>query len=296
MSTANFSNLTSELANFTRPRLVSQQELYAWFTVTIVVGAIGAIFTCCLLMIMIVLNKFQTGSGIMIAHSQIVDFIICTILNIVQNATILQVQSGRFTPIDCRTVQFLQMLFVFVGNWSAVFLAANRFVAIVMPFYYKKVTTHWTLALSLLTAWAISLGCSLPMYLNFNVVLGMQPTGACGTLKITGPFFGIMGFVSTYLPIALLGVLYITLFLLQKFSRFTERYRTEPSERQRESHRRRIALAKVLFCSFLWYCLCMLPPPILINFYPDVWRREFRLLMWTRTLLMVGYAVNPHRF
>ncbi|XP_055337120.1 allatostatin-A receptor-like [Paramacrobiotus metropolitanus] len=266
--------------------LVSPQELKAWFALTTAFGIVGAVLTLLLFMIMVILNKFRTGSGIMISHSQLIDFIICSILNPVQNVTILQIQSGRYTLIDCRFVQFTQILFVFVGNWSAVLLAGNRFVAIVLPLHYGKVTTRWALALGITTAWIISLACSVPMYFNVGVVLGMQPTGACGTVQISGHFFQSVGIVSTYFPIALLGAMYMTVFLQQKLCK-------REAKRQREAMRKRVALAKALCCSFLWYCLCMLPAPVLINFFPDVWRHEFRLLMWTRTLLIIGYAANP---
>ena len=107
--------------------------------------------------------------------------------------------------------------------------------------------------------------------------------------------------LGTYIPTVLMGVIYLTLFVRLAldghvcFPRFdaTEEA-TASGSRWEKRHKRRVTMSKMLIASYVWYCLCLLPSPIIVTAYPHLLRWHLMLPHWTNGFLaLCGYAASP---
>ena len=104
----------------------------------------------------------------------------------------------------------------------------------------------------------------------------------------------------------LMGSVYLMLFIRLAVRRHIVNNRIEQQSVERSNARnlpvsgagqrrvRQIALAKMLFASYLWFCLCFLPGPVILTSFPYFFARYVMLQVWvTRTLMLFGYAASP---
>ena len=107
--------------------------------------------------------------------------------------------------------------------------------------------------------------------------------------------------LGTYIPTVLMGVIYLTLFVrlaLDGHVCFPRLDATEEAtasgSRWEKRHKRRVTMAKMLIASYVWYCLCLLPGPIIVTAYPHLLKRHLMLPHWTNGFLtLCGYAASP---
>ncbi|XP_055344779.1 adenosine receptor A3-like [Paramacrobiotus metropolitanus] len=287
----NSSNISS---NSTKS--LTKVELNIWITFQFGIGVIGAILIVVLLNTMSKLGKLKSGSGLLIAHSLTIDLTFCLIVSPVAVLPIYLTQSHITFSYDCVFVEFFLLLIIYAGNWTNVVLAVNRLIAVALPHFYTRITSRRFSTLLLVIVWVIAFACSIPT-LNFvnGLRSGMLHSGACGLTQNKGATFTILGATGTYLPIVLLGMIYISLFLISRLMKGRGNLSTDTANEihQRLVMKKRMSLAKALFLSYVWYCICILPPAVLNMFYATWWNKEIKLLLYTRGAQVLGYAASP---
>ncbi|XP_055330391.1 melatonin receptor type 1B-A-like [Paramacrobiotus metropolitanus] len=271
-------------------RTITGSELTVWIVAQFVIGIVGAVLTILLLIIMHRQQRLRRGSGLLIAHALSVDLIFCLVISPVTVIPIYLHQMDIPVWYNCVLADFFLLVAIYLGNWTAVVLAINRLIAIILPQMYTKMTSLRFTTCLLIFVWTITITCNIP---NLNIVPGLahgrQASGACGLIQNDRGIFTILGVLGTYLPVALLGALYSCLFVLSRFVNGRDRQ----NDAQRSLLKRKLAIAKALCLSFVWYCICILPPAVLNMYYAAWWNKEIRVLLYTRSAQLLGYAANP---
>ncbi|XP_055335742.1 adenosine receptor A3-like [Paramacrobiotus metropolitanus] len=286
-----FTNNTTGNFSFPTVGTISKTEVTIWIGIQFFLSLLGALLIVLLLMLMSRLHKLKTGSGYLIAHALLVDLTFCLVITPITNIPIYLKQIDFVFPYDCTFTSFLMLLIVYTANWTAVALAANRLIAILLPYWYKRFTSPRFTACVVMMIWSMTMVCAVP---TLDLLPGLKhallPSGSCGVVRNEGVTFAILGTLGTYVPLVLLTIMYSSLFLMFRLGR---RFNEGRSESHKNLLKRRLSIAKVLVLSLLWYCLCTLPTVILTMFYGAWWRRDIRLLLYTRTTQILGYAASP---
>ncbi|XP_055332329.1 uncharacterized protein LOC129584238 [Paramacrobiotus metropolitanus] len=287
----------ASIVNITFPlqSLFPEWHLYLWFSVSMLIGLIGGFLILMLLTVMYKQKKLTRGSGLLIAHAQCIDFIMCTMENPLQNSGLLLQALHTSTGVNCPFARFSLISMQAVGNWSAVFLALNRFVAVVIPHHYQKVATQPVLIGKIVLSWSIGLAITVPHYvLKLGVEFGLSPTGACVILKMDAFLFRVISALVFYLPIGIVGALYVVIFLKGLYLK--RRILVHPEARRAPMPvvmKKRLQVARMLMWTFIWYCICYFPATFLPGFFYHVYKDDKRIEFWAKTLLYLGYAMNP---
>lgn len=129
----------------------------------------------------------------------------------------------------------------------------------------------------------------------------MATAGSCTFVSAgqLGLFFYIVGI---YAPLFLVGLCYTALFSVLLYRRILAGFRVESVENQhvasllRKTNFRRIILAKMLFVSFILYCLCYLPAPVMNSYYTQTYRANPLIFAWLRIIQMGGAVLTPVRY
>ncbi|OQV26141.1 hypothetical protein BV898_00263 [Hypsibius exemplaris] len=174
-------------------------------------------------------------------------------------------------------------------TWQECFLALNRFVAIVLPHEYHYVSsTKATFAF-------IFLGYFIPLILNLSPAGSSVPTytetapfGGCLYNQNGNPIFrDTHAIVGVYLPMTVVGLSYCAIFVRVGISRYDA-----GGAKLSSSMQRRLTLAKMLFASFIWYCLTYLPQPILTAAFPSIYFIYPATYFYARWALFMGAGAN----
>ncbi|XP_055353544.1 rhodopsin-like [Paramacrobiotus metropolitanus] len=297
MSNNTSSSLQISVFNVTIPVIlpVTKTEMIVWLTMQITIALTGALLIIFYLFAMHRLRKLTTGSGLLVAHALIIDLIFCLggvpVIAIPVYLTQMQVHF----EYSCMPVDFFLLFIMIAGNWTAVVLSINRWLAVVTPHHYARIATRRMSFLTLLFVWSVALGCSIP-FLNTipGMVHGILPSGICGLIRQSGPTTMILVVFGTYLPLVLMAIVYSSLFIYTRMqNKFNKIENQANEERPFRAFERRLRIAKALCLSFIWYCLCILPPPILTVFFASWWVKDIRMTLYTKTAQVLAYAASP---
>ncbi|GAV01472.1 hypothetical protein RvY_12180 [Ramazzottius varieornatus] len=95
------------------------------------------------------------------------------------------------------------------------------------------------------------------------------------------------GVLGVYLPFAVTGTAYLTIFV-EIF-----RSRLVTGQKLTASMKRRVSIAQMLFAAFVWFCLTYLPQPILTASFKDVYLQHPVSYFLVRLALSFGASINP---
>ncbi|OQV17426.1 hypothetical protein BV898_08529 [Hypsibius exemplaris] len=151
----------------------------------------------------------------------------------------------------------------------------------------------------------MGLGVTLPVYFGIGgaLIQTTVPFRAC-TPAPRPDGYGIAWFtLGSYVPLASIGLSYLSLCGRWIIRKVQKRQRSPMQNEQAERRiaavkARQIRLAKMLIASYLWHCMCFLPPPILLSSSPWLLGRYPMLIqLWlVKTMPMWGYVVSPFIF
>ncbi|XP_055332330.1 galanin receptor 2a-like [Paramacrobiotus metropolitanus] len=289
MEYRNFTFVYHNTTNSTVDSL-SSLDLSVWFITTIIVAVLGSVLITFLLTTLFSHRQLRTSSGICVANYMFIELMLCAVETPLHALPVY----FRITIFNCTALVCSLQTFNHANNWAAVLLAVNRFIALVYPYRYTKSFSRGYATIGIPMMWMYIFLCSIPFYSQTAVKLGYLPSGACSVIRANGSYFFVMGSLNTYLPIGIMGILYAFLFCMKNMSvKVNIAGINTPRNYRRQ---RRLQMIKVLFLTFVINCLCLIPVPILNQFYPGVWRNNPRALLWTRTLAIGGYALNPLTF
>ncbi|XP_055329959.1 uncharacterized protein LOC129582471, partial [Paramacrobiotus metropolitanus] len=201
--------------------------------------------------------------------------------------------------LPCPFIYFLYVLNYSLIAWADAALALNRFTAILLPHHYPRVASRRAVVLQLAVCWTIALGCALPQYLSPRIQVALLPSGACNIVRSEGRLLFMLVLLSLYVPLGAVGFLYSFVFL----SRYCKVCRNRVMGLNGivdavfvEKMQRRIATAKILFYSFIWYCVCFIPLSFIPLLLAVPLNSDIRILLCTKTVFYLAFAAEPAFF
>ena len=318
MSISNFSTVNASTSGtaWQSQSLIAMRPAayYTWLACSLVICIVVSIILLLLLVTSIHQNSLHTGSRILLVHLMLIQLIICAVFFPMQfEATHHSIVHQDAPHVECQSFILFFISTCFAENWSSVIMAFNRFVAIILPHSYIRCLTKRALTVSILLPWLIGFAISIPTYFGVGAELIWNPkNGVCFTKKKSEVYVTAWFAVGVYCPMALMGVTYSALFLRLITKRRAVKVQSRanvspaslrvgasvsarPTVRCRNAERRRhVQIAKMLMMSFVWYCLCFIPSPVVTTNFTDLYMRDAILQLWLgRTLSLFGYAASP---
>lgn len=199
-------------------------------------------------------------------------------------------------------VSWLQLINPASAWWifCAWLVATFRVAAIERPHQFRKWTSKPVLAATIFIPWVVCVSINLPVYFNEGASFVWTPEQGMCWPKVTPNkhYIHVLLSVGTYFPVAFTGIAYVTLFirLALRQHRMPPTNRIAPvlNDRRDGTRLRHVALAKMLLASFVWYCLCVFPSPILTSFFPQLLVRDAMLRLWlAKFLVVLAVAGSP---
>ncbi|OQV12349.1 hypothetical protein BV898_13377 [Hypsibius exemplaris] len=269
-------------------------SLNGWFILSISISVGGATLLLLLIASSLVHEKLHKGSRVLVIHLMTMQLLICGIFYPILNISSYLAMRHIKVNLNCTLLLFLEIATMHAEKWASLGLAVNRFVSLICPRSYRLFTSKKVLIITVTLPWLIGLGDTLPVLFQIGGEFGTSaPFGLCVLYAAVrnGTYGIVWTTIGVYLPICLTGVLYLTL-----FARLSRRARVGPEERKpsgraRAKQTRQIALSKLLVASFVWYSICYLPGPIVLTQFAAFYVRD--VMLWLRTLTLLGYAVSP---
>ncbi|OQV12595.1 hypothetical protein BV898_13160 [Hypsibius exemplaris] len=296
-------NISVKLNETEQPSRLSTD---GWFFFSILASGMGSGLIILLLIASFQLERLRKGSHILLIHLMCVDLILCGVTFPISNITTYMGMRGSPIDIRCNVFMFLHLSALYAENWTSLALAISRFVALTLPYHYQYVISKRVLTFMFIMPWAIGLASNLAVYLEIGGKFVQQtvPFRVCVVAADESFGYRFIGVTAgTYLPIALIGVIYLTLGV-RRLVKYLKGRQVSPMagavpvvERPhlRTIKSRHIIMAKMLTVTFLWHCLCFLPPPTLQSGFPWlVARYPVLIQLWLfKTLALCGYVVSP---
>ncbi|XP_055352555.1 galanin receptor 2a-like [Paramacrobiotus metropolitanus] len=207
-----------------------------------------------------------------------------------------------FSVSSCAGIHFSFLTTMFSGQWTAAFLAANRFVATIFPHHYAKYSKNRVAVGCISYSWIVSAVINVPPLFNIGGLYraippwfgcGLQPDGA----SIVSTLSAVIG---VYIPLVVVCGCYVGIFIRSVGIKCRNRVNVESAKvavkTKSDSSQRRSAVTKMLFACAVWYCVCYFPHSILITSFFNVYQRNPTTQLWIRSLSWCGYVGNPFIF
>ncbi|XP_055336593.1 uncharacterized protein LOC129587042 [Paramacrobiotus metropolitanus] len=245
-----------------------------------------------MIMLILVILRNETlrhGSGLLIAHLLFVNVIICGCTHPIYILDLFAKVSNLNFPmkISCTPFMYIHLSFFRTECFASLVVVANRFIAVVYPHNYHWLTTKPALISAVIFSWACGFAVYIPALFGFGQLFGkFPPFYNCGGQSNGDGWSPILGVVGTYIPLGLQGALYLIIALKVLCSRETA---------QTQRMQKRIAIAKMLCGSFLFYACCFIPMTVVTLFFPYVMLRQPAVIVWLTTLQILGYSGHPVR-
>lgn len=276
---------------------------YVYLAGGITLCILGTLANFTVLFIIAASKKLRTRSGILIAHLSFIETSLCGIF---YPALIISTYTAQYGPVGwtfCRYILFAYLLFFHTGNWATMTIAVNRFVAIIYPSHYGTFSSKPALLSWIIGSWIVALTCNLPgFYSNPPSYAVVPPWGACGTYPTLPLWLNTVTAVITVpVPIFIIAVAYTGVFCKVRLQVCSDRWCASAKSSmyrrtaERVIKRRRLASAKMLIVSSIWYTACYLPGPVLMRFATTFVDSYPLLRLYLRLLTLVGYTFNPVR-
>ena len=98
------------------------------------------------------------------------------------------------------------------------------------------------------------------------------------------------GTVGVYLPMAMVGAVYVAVFVKVVLNTCVN------GVELRGSYRRRVVISKMLFAGFGWFCLTYLPQPVLTTYFKKTYDDNPESYVCSRWALFLGAGANAVSF
>ncbi|XP_055355355.1 rhodopsin-like isoform X2 [Paramacrobiotus metropolitanus] len=281
------SNIPSALELF-RP----QVELYIIVTVTVGFG--GALLILLLLCAMALGTQTRGGANILIVNLLLAEFIMCSSL-VPHQAFSIYFPFARIEQTGCRYNYVIWMILMSYSQWLTCALAVNRVVATLAPHYYYRTASGSAIGLTIVFCWAVACACFLPFFFNTGGYYDSLPPWMSCSIRTSLPWAKLaMYTVGFYAPMAIMGTCYALILLYVVGKRLRRPLGgAAGGDVFSQAERQRLAIARMLMASALWYYACYLPNTIVATSFYPVYVRYPLLQLWLRTIFFLGYGGNP---
>ncbi|GAU96044.1 hypothetical protein RvY_07546 [Ramazzottius varieornatus] len=268
-------------------------SLTIWFVLTLGLAFACGMFNVVFLGAICITANLRTGSGVLIGHLAMIETFMCLVHIPIYMAGVLVHSQSLFT---CRFTQFFYSLTNTAGYWNILFLAVNRFVAVLYPLHYHTFVRRRFPAIFILSMWVMGVLFTIPMELDVNGGIGInQLWGGCSVSEFKLGRFDyrfVQSTLKTYVPLALAGLLYVVLLITSRMK--SSRSVTVENHGASRSHHHKLAMSKMLFVSAIFYSLSFFAYPILAKSMPvEMFLAHPMLQHWMVTVSVSGYAVHP---
>lgn len=241
------SNSTNTSSITSSPWIQYRTFLIVWYATSVLLSIFGTALNFLLFCGIVSSRRLRTGSGALIAHSILVDAVLCAVILPLMYAATWTTQYGAHSENLCRWFMLALYALVWTHNWATVPIAFNRFIAIILPHFYSRLCHSKPIFAAMVSfSWSISLGCSLIYFFRVSAKSEpVKPWGGCGQTITKPREFGLITAVGTSVPTALEGVTYVTLLVYTYLKRLLQHRRVtgiSPSAGQTDSSLRSVAL------------------------------------------------------
>ncbi|OQV13809.1 hypothetical protein BV898_12028 [Hypsibius exemplaris] len=264
-----------------------------WFVFSITIGVSACVLLLLLLATSLYHEKLRKGSKILVIHLLLVQLLICGFNFPILTVTSYQTLRNQTVSINCPVFLYLDIGSTHVENWASTLLAVNRYVAIIHPHQYKYFVSKTGLAITIILPWVIGLSDTLPIFLGIGGRLVFLLPYGCDFTPLGGTtmeYTTAWVTIGAYIPITVMGVTYITLFVRLAAGRCNGRVAVTECQVSMAKRARKIAIARILLSSFVWYCLCFLPDVVINTGLPYLYERSLMMHLWLVSILHIGFA------
>ncbi|XP_055348301.1 uncharacterized protein LOC129595341 [Paramacrobiotus metropolitanus] len=282
-------NVTTVQGNLSQTFDRRRNELITLISTFSLISVTGVVLSLTLFFTLILRSHLRTRSGVLLAHQQLLHALEIGVSNPLYIITGWAVWLGvPITTFNCTTMYFFGQWFICAESWASLFLAFNRFVALIFPHQYGRVTSNLATMVFLVSAWGIGLAVNLPGLWGIGGVFGKRDFGGrydCGRISITSQeISNAVATLGGYLPLALQGIIYLAVIV---------GYQIEGRRQGNSLQRKRMHLFRLLFASYLWYLLWYLPVLVVAYGFPYYWYSDKIRAGWFIVLQQIGYVGSP---
>ncbi|OWA50701.1 hypothetical protein BV898_15210 [Hypsibius exemplaris] len=268
--------------------------LNGWLAFTIIIWIGGSLFNLAILLT-VLFNRQRSSSKVLIAHQLLLDLLQCALSMPADIFSTLYLRP--FSSPGCAVMRVPFVWIECTAHWTALATTVNRFVAILFPQFYKRVSGPAGIFWFSAVPWLIGFLLSLPYQTGYGgYFMSNPPWYRC--VLISSDKFSInnilyFGFVT---PMALLALLYLALSLRMTVfapNRGNRVSYSVPVDGMKQRLQKRYAVAKMLFLSSMLYVVFYLPNPVISWAAPQLLNGTPMPRMWLRTVYCLGFFINP---
>ncbi|XP_055348030.1 uncharacterized protein LOC129595106 [Paramacrobiotus metropolitanus] len=261
-------------------------ELLAMVSVFTIIAVIGVVLSATLFFTIILRSQLLTGSGILIAHQQLMHILLSGLSNPFYIVVGWAVWLGLpLTGINCTIVYFVCQVIICGETWTSLFLAVNRFIALLCPHHYRSISSTKAIVGFIIAAWCISVAINIPALLGIGSLFGLKQVD-CGFIRITNPrLFDAVGALTVHLPLALQAVLYGII--------LASHCRKDTETQAVAAYKKRFVLFRLLLFSYIWYVASYLPFLIAVHGFPRFFFGNKVRSGWFLVSQQIGYTGSP---
>lgn len=304
MADRNFTNASSVTGSLW---VIDHGWLKLWIALILVFCLIGAFLNILLFSAIVSSQKLRSGSGTLIAHSVLLQTILCAVVLPLLAASYWTSLYHAPSENMCRTVMALFYTFMWAFNWATVPVAANRLVAICFPQYYRACVAKLPLLCAMLIAWAVAL-CCMSGVITSSVTTSapIKAFGGCGSAVKRHAIYGGLSALATTVPAVIEGLLYASLFTIPYLrAKFVAHRRiggspasppsTTNQQRLQLNRARRLRVTQTVFAAYVWSAVCLLSGPISISAARGHLRVMAVVPLLAPALVLLGHSTSPVR-
>ncbi|OQV25447.1 hypothetical protein BV898_00388 [Hypsibius exemplaris] len=264
-----------------------------WLIVTLLTCFFGTLTNIVLFIVTLTYRKIRdSSSSPLIMH--------CTALDLYISAVVAPVTAilGYLGPSQYLPPQFCRFFGLGFYNlynihvWAGCILAFQRLIAAWRPLQYERLTTKQALTCMIVLPWL--LGCLINTFPVFEIGTKVIPAsfaGGCFYVSAGHSTSLLHGF-SMYLPSTLMGIFYILIFC-QTILASRRRASSQIHANMAVTLKRRLEITRMLFVSFIWFCVSMYPLTLVIAFFPQQYNTNIALHLIPRYLTASYSCLNP---
>ncbi|OQV22019.1 hypothetical protein BV898_04229 [Hypsibius exemplaris] len=251
-----------------------ENSFKVWMVFNSIICVSGSLLNLAILITLITLTKvIYSAIRIQMAHLIVIDLVQCMVT--IPLDILVSFYPWLLTSLECALTRLPFLMIECSANWATLSVAANRFIALVFPTYYRQMCLNkWFNAAAIVVPWVIGFLLISPYLDGYGGYYAMDPPWYRCLFYSKGRFpQGNTIYLGFVMPMTILGVLYVSMGLKMVVPRVWNRQVVDlavitPSL----SHRleKRLDLARMLFVAAFFYILLYLPNPVLGWFLPLV--------------------------
>ena len=262
-------------------------QFLAVFIVVILTNFCGACLNILLLLAMIRSPQLRkSSSSALIMHCIIID-LYSTIVGIPASAITSQIgRDHRLPESACRYQTLYIYMPVSANMYAACVVALHRLIATILPRHFTLLTRKSAMIVMIVFPWIVAFTINIFPVLQIGIKMLPSPDGkSCSIVLINKSAVFLSTLFGYYIPTVLIGVSYVVVLGRTGY----DAYRKRTSR----SLRRRLEISRMLFVSFLWHCITVYPPAILLTVYLKEFAANYHLQLAIKWLSCSFSAVNP---